>query len=171
MKRRLYFVIPDLNAAREIEKELLLKRIPDDQMHFLAKRGYDLEDLPEATTAQKTDIRHGSMMGLISGALAGTLIGILLYIFQDSLIPMKFGGILLMFLMGAVFGVWISGILIGSSTPNVKLLRFENALEEGHILLMLDVDKDMTESIKDYITSRHPNVKDYGMDPTIPAFP
>jgi hypothetical protein len=171
MKRRLYFVIPDLNTARQIEKELLLERINDDQMHFLGKRGLDLMDLPEANTAQRTDMLHGSLIGLVSGAAAGTIIGIVLYMLRDYLLPMELGGILLMFLMGAIFGVWISGLLIGTSTPNVKLERFQNTLEEGHILLMVDIAKDDVDKIKHIILSHHPNVQDFGMDPTIPAFP
>ena len=171
MKRRIYFVIPDLNTARLIEKELLLERIPDDQMHFLARRDLDLMDLPEATTVQKTDLLHGSLMGFVSGALTGTVIGIVLYVFRGVLLPMELGGILLLFLLGGIFGIWISGILIGTSTPNVKLERFNNTLEEGHILLMVDVAKDDVDDVKKKILSHHPDVQDFGIDPTIPAFP
>ena len=64
MRNRLYFVLPDVASASEIEKELLLAHVEDRHMHFLAKRGTDLKGLPEASVTQKTDLMHGMGIGL-----------------------------------------------------------------------------------------------------------
>lgn len=45
MNRRLYFVLPDVEIAQAVEKDMLLARIEDGRMHFLGKRGTDLKDL------------------------------------------------------------------------------------------------------------------------------
>ncbi len=171
MNRRLYFVLPNVEISRQIENDLLLARISEDHMHFLGKRGTDLLDLPEATTAEKTDLVHGSLIGLVSGALVGALIGLGLYLFQDYVFPMEMGVILIFFLLGGVFGVWVSGILIGSSTPNVKLREFEQAMQDGHILLMVDVPVERVDEIRNIVLTHHPEAEDHGKDPTIPAFP
>lgn len=171
MNRRLYFVLPDVETSTRVEKDLLLARISDEHMHFLGKRGTDLGDLPEATTAQKTDLLHGLMVGLMSGGAAGAVIGFILYFLRDYIFPMELGVVLLFFLLGGVFGAWVSGILIGSSTPNTKLEEFEQTLQEGHILLMVDVPVERVDEIRKLVLSHHPEAEDHGRDPTMPAFP
>jgi len=171
MNRRLYFVLPDVPVSRQIEHDLLLARISDEHMHFLARRDTDLMDLPEATTAQKTDLVHGSFIGLVSGALFGGLIGLVLYLLRNYITQVEPGIILLFFVLGGVFGVWVSGILIGSSTPNVKLKEFEKTIQEGHILLMVDVPVERVDEIRKIVLTHHPEAEDHGKDPFIPAFP
>ncbi|MBI4006692.1 MAG: DUF1269 domain-containing protein [Gammaproteobacteria bacterium] len=171
MNRRLYFVLPDVDISRQIENDLLLAHISDDHMHFLGKRGTDLLDLPEATSAQKTDLVHGIFIGLMSGAAVGAIIGLILYLFRDYIFPMEIGVVLLFFILGGIFGAWVSGMLIGTSTPNVKLKEFEQTMQEGHILLMLDVPVERVDEIRKIILTHHPEAEDHGKDPTIPAFP
>ncbi|MGH8120826.1 MAG: DUF1269 domain-containing protein [Gammaproteobacteria bacterium] len=171
MNRRLYFVLPDVTVSRQIEHDLLLARISDEHMHFLAKRDTDLMDLPEATTAEKTDLVHGSFIGLVSGAMFGGLFGLVLYLFRNYITQVEPGIILLFFLLGGVFGVWVSGMLIGTSTPNIKLKEFEKAIQAGRILLMVDVPVQRVDEIRKIVLTHHPEAEDHGKDPFIPAFP
>jgi hypothetical protein len=39
MRRRLYFVLPDVDSARRTADDLLLARVEDRHMRFLARRG------------------------------------------------------------------------------------------------------------------------------------
>ncbi len=172
MNRRLYFILPDVEVSRLVLRDLLLARVSENHMHFLGKRGMDLEDLPEATSAERSDITHGMQVGIVSGALGGAIIGLGVYGMQviSGMKPM-YEIILLLFILGAAFGVWVSGVLIGSSTPNTKLKQFEHAIDEGHILLMLDVPKDKVDEVRELILKHHPEAEDHGIEPTIPAFP
>src|ERR1044072_4459728 len=77
MKKRLYFMLPDIQSARSMLDEMLLARVEERRIHFLAKRGTLPDDLPEASVLQKTDIVHGAEMGLVIGGVAGTLGGAL----------------------------------------------------------------------------------------------
>lgn len=172
MERRLYFVLPDVETARKVEDDLLLARIDDSHMHFLGKRGTDLMDLPEATIEQKTDLFHGIKVGLFSGALTGAVMGLVIYFLQGLIdIKVQPGIVLLFFLLGAVLGVWISGFLIGSSTPNVELEKFQSSMDEGHILLILDLPKERVEEVQNIVHQHHPEARDYGMEPIKPVFP
>ena len=40
MRRRLYFIMPDLPSARRMMDDLLLARIEERHIHFLARRSY-----------------------------------------------------------------------------------------------------------------------------------
>ncbi len=42
MTHRLFFVLPDVTSARQMADDLLLARVEDRRMHFLAKRDTDL---------------------------------------------------------------------------------------------------------------------------------
>jgi hypothetical protein len=48
MRRRLYFVLPDVESAKRTANDLLLARVDDRHMRFLARRGTSLEPLHEA---------------------------------------------------------------------------------------------------------------------------
>lgn len=170
MLRRLYFVLPDVETAQQVERELLLAKIEDRHMHFLAKEGTDLGDLPEASLAQKSDYVHGMGVGLIAGACAGAVLGIVgAYVYLGNT-PTAYAIVGLLALTGAAFGTWISG-MIGASVPNTRLKTFNETIDAGHILLMVDIHPDRIEDVKTLVTTLHPEAEDHGLEPTVPAFP
>ncbi len=170
MKRRLYFLLPNLDIARKIHDELLLARVEERNIHYHARPDLDLDDLPRATLLQKTDIVHGLQIGLIYGGLTGIFAGSVLIAVLD--LTLRSGGILIlaMALAGALVGAWSSS-LVAVSVPNAQLKKFERALEQGQILLMVDVPKERVDEITDGIRRHHPEADAEGVEPTIPAFP
>lgn len=168
MRRRLYFLLPDMKHARQVFKDLLLARIEERHIHFLAREGKDLGDLPEATLLQKSDAVHGLGVGLLVGGLVGAAAGVVALLFPPSGLVMGLGVILIMALLGSLIGIWASG-MIASDVPNTHLERFDKDLKRGKILMMLDVPKDRMDEITHTI-GRHKAVVQ-GSDPTIPAFP
>lgn len=170
MRRRMYFLLPDLRSAKKVEEDLLLARIEERHMHFLAKRGTDLGDLPEASVAQKTDFVHGLKIGLIAGGGLGLVVGLIAMFTFDAGLMASFGIFLGLFVLGSVFGVFASG-LVAASAPNTMLKPFEQAIEDGNILLMVDVPKERVEEISQVIHKTHPEAANHGIEPSIPAFP
>lgn len=168
MRRRLYFVLPDRTSAEKIEEELLLARIDDDHIHFMAT--VELEGLPQASLLQSSDLTHGMALGLVCGGLTGAAVGLLLYLYPDVRSDVGLGLTLLLAIAGAVFGVWV-GSLVGVSVPNSRLKTFERDINEGHILLMVDVPKERVTEITALIKGHHPEAEVRGVDPSIPAFP
>jgi len=172
MNRRLYFVLPDVDISLEVEKDLLLAKVNDDLMHFMGKRGTNMKDLPEATALQKSDVVHGIKVGMFSGALGGAALGTIIYMLRDfigmQIVPAI---ILIFFIIGSVLGVWIGGLLIGSSAPNVTLHEFEHTIDEGHILLMIDVPVERVDEIREIVKSHHPEAEDHGEEAIFHAFP
>lgn len=170
MRNRLYFVLPDVNSAREVEDDLLLTRIEDRRMHFLAKRGTDLTGLHEASLLQKTDLIHGMEVGMVVGAAAGAALGLGLFFYPVLGTTLGVAKVFVGALGGALFGVWVAG-MIGISTPNRVLKQFEQTMEEGHVLLMVDVPRTQVEEVRQRVLARHPEAESHGVEPTIPAFP
>jgi hypothetical protein len=170
MKRRLYVVLPDLASAIETANDLLMARIEDRHMHFLGKRGMSMGALHEASVLQKSDVRHALFLGCGLGALGGMLLGVYLKLNPIGDIVFGAGTFLLTTLGGTAFGAWTS-TLIGLSTPNTELARFEAEIEAGKILLMVDVPVARVEEIEEMIARRHPEAVDKGVEPSMPAFP
>jgi len=169
MRTRLIFVLPGVEAAQEIERELLLARIEDRHMHFMAKRGTDLGDLPEASVAQKSDFKHGIWTGLVFGGGLGAVFGFVISLVPPMDSALGLGAVLLFALLGASFGIWASS-MIASSIPNSELTGYDEALDAGKVLLMVDVPHDRVEDITNLVGTRHPDVL-AGTDPRMPAFP
>lgn len=172
MTRRLYFILPDVDTSRKVEEELLLARIEEKRMHFLGKRGTDMKDLPEATHLQKTDLMRGIYVGLFAGAITGLLAGLYIY-FTPETVGMQVQPFVIFIcaVVAAVIGGWISGPLIGGSTPNAKLQQYQDALQDGNILLIIDVPSKRVEEVRQIIKQAYPGADDRGVDPTMPAFP
>ena len=170
MRRRLYFMLPDLKSARAMLDEMLLARIEVKHIHFLAKRGTLPPELPEASVLQKTDIVHGAQRGIAIGGAAGMLGGLLILLFPPEGVSLQLGTVLVAALIGALFGAWVSS-MVASAVPNSKLARFHPGIEEGKILMMVDVPMRRVQEISDLVVARHPEALSGGFEPTIPAFP
>jgi hypothetical protein len=170
MRRRLYFMLPDLGSATRTANDLLLARVEDRHMHFLGRRGMDLGPLRPSTYLQKSDLRHSLYLGLLLGAALGFVFGIYMYLTPGESVHTELVTVLVAALVGSLFGAWACS-LVGVSTPNVTLKRFQSELDAGRILLMVDVPKPRVEEIQDLIHSRHAEASDYGVDRHIPVFP
>jgi hypothetical protein len=167
---RLYFMLPNVASATATADELLLARIEDRRMHFLARRGADLGELHEASMLQKTDIRHGAAVGLMGGALLGIIAGTLVLLFPPTAEPLRLFVILATTVIGAFLGMWMS-TMVASAMPNSHLKRFEDDIARGSVLLMVDVTRNEREKVERIVTTRHPEAVAHGYEPTIPAFP
>ena len=170
MRRRMYYVMPDLPSARKIMDDLLLARIEERHIHCLARRGTPMEGLHEANVLQKTDLVHGAQVGLLVGALLGCIVGgaVVWYFPIEGI--WQTVTVLAASIIGALFGVWVSS-MVGSSIPNSRLRQFDALIEDGKILVMVDVPDHRTEEIKSLLGARHPEVLRQSLEPHIPAFP
>lgn len=170
MRRRLYFMVPDVASARHIRDELLLTRIEDAHIHVLAKEGLPLGDLHEASILQKTDFVHGAAVGLAIGGGIGIIAGLVAIFFPPAGVDLQLVTILITALIGAAFGAWVSS-MVASAIPNSRHKAFESGIEAGRILMMADVPARRVAEIRKRIAAHYPEAMDSGVEPAIPAFP
>ena len=170
MRLRMYVTLPNVAAARELANDLLLARIEDRHMHFLARRGTDLGELHEASYLQKTDAVHGGFVGLVIGGVMGAALGAVLVNFPLAGISLEMVVVLIAAIVGAGLGTWVAA-MVGLQVPNSRLRAFERDLVEGHVLLILDVPASRYQEIREVIARKHPEAVDRGNEPTVPAFP
>ena len=168
--RRLYFLLPSLSITHQVVDELLLKRIDDHHIHVVAREGTPLGDLPEANLLQKSDFIPAIERGLAVGGITGMLAGLAAVTFPPAGLVLGGGAILGTSLAGAGIGAWVAG-MIGVDVRNTQIDRFQQAIERGEILVMVDVAKDRVEMIEELVHSHHPQAEMGGTEPHIPAFP
>lgn len=171
MRRRLYWLLPDLASARRAMDGLLLARIAEPHIHFVAREGADMTGLHEANVLQTSDVVRAAEIGLVLGGAVGAVLGLAAAvsfpIVGDS--P-QWGMAGVLSVLGAGFGAWASS-MIGISAPSHRLRRFREAIDGGQILLMVDVPRSRIKEIEARLQAQHPEARLEGMEPSVPAFP
>jgi len=170
MRLRMYVTLPDVPSARSLANDLLLARIEDRRMRFLARRGTDLGELHEASYLHKTDAIHGAFVGLVVGGVLGALVGAVIVNYPPGGVSLEMVAVLVAALIGAILGAWVA-TMVGLQVPNSRLGAFQKELEDGRVLLMLDVPASRYEDVRDIIARNHPQAINRGNEPTVPAFP
>jgi hypothetical protein len=155
MRRRLYFVLPDVDSARRSADDLLLARIEDRHMRFLARRGTELDPLHEAGYLDKTDMIHGAAVGLALGAVIGALVGVMVVAYPPEGTNPQLVSVLIGMLIGAPLGGWMAS-MAGAAVPNSRLRQFQADLEAGRVLMMVDVPFGRVDEITEMVLARHP---------------
>ena len=171
MRRRIYWLLPDLASAIRTENDLLLARIAWQHIHFVGREDADMTGLHAANVLQTSDVVRSAQAGLVIGTAVGAVLGVvgaLLVPFGEK--PSYAGMAAVLAIVGAGFGAWASS-MIGISTPSHRLKRFEPAIEQGQILLMADVPRSRVEEIEARLQASHPEAHLEGVEPNIPAFP
>jgi len=160
MMIRLYYLLKDVMQAQKMVDKLLIKRVDISHMHFVADEGVNLKGLPEASLMQKSDIKHSLFMGLSSGALLGLLAGFLFHYALD-MSPSA------LMIVSTILGAFIGGFsasLVGIRMLNYKFKQCETNLEQGEIMMMIDVPENRSEEIEQYIKKASPHAKLKGID-------
>jgi hypothetical protein len=166
-----YWLLPDLASARRTMDDLLLARIAEQHMHFVAREDVDMTGLHAANVLQTSDVIRAAQVGLVIGGSVGALLGVFAAVFFPIVgNEPQWGIAAVLAIVGGGFGAWASS-MIGVSTPSHRLRRFEPAIEKGQILLMVDVPRSRVEEIETRLQTLHPEAHLEGVEANIPAFP
>jgi hypothetical protein len=167
MRHRLYYLLPDIECARRTFDDLLLKRIEQRYVHFLAA-GTLPSDLPEANFLHKTDIVRGAEAGMLVGAVLGMGLGAIIVLYFDMTSEALV--VTTSTLVGVLFGGWAAS-LVAAAIPNTRLKDFYPEIEKGKVLMIADIPARRVTEIESVLAERHPEMRFRGEEPTIPVFP
>jgi hypothetical protein len=156
--RRLFFLTPNVDSCHAIVKELEATGVPERHLHVIASIQQALDDLPEAGVLQKTELLHGIEVGAGLGGTAGILGGLLAMTFPPAGLVLGGGALLAGAAAGAGFGAVVTALL-SSHEHNHDLDSFQRAIEQGQVLLMVDVPKKEVDATKALILEHHPEAK------------
>jgi hypothetical protein len=171
MRRRIYWLLPDVASSRRTMNDLLLAQIEVGHIHFVAKEGTDMTGLHEANVLQTSDLIRAAEAGLCIGIATGGIVGAVLAVAYPIVGDAPQWGLIgALAIAGACFGAWASS-MIGIATPSARLKRFRPAIEAGQLLLMVDVPRSRVAEIEARLQALHPEAHFEGEEPNVPAFP
>jgi len=168
MRKRIYWLLPDLGSARRTMDELLLARITEHHIHFVAAEGSTMDGLHPANVLQTSDLVEAAQSGALIGSGLGAAGGVAATFAFDPTSPGAL--VIAIAAVGAMLGTWSSS-MIGSSTPSRRLRRFERAIADGQYLLIADVPRTRVREIELLLERTHPEAHFEGVEPNVPAFP
>ena len=156
MRRRLYFMLPDVVHCQQLVAELQQAGMAERDIHVIARDDIPLEGLHRASALQKTELVHGVELGEGVGGIAGMLGGILAITFPPAGVVLGGGAMVLATTFaGASFGTIVSA-LIARDIPNHELEAFQTWIAEGQILLILDIPTAQVDEMSQLIRTTHP---------------
>ena len=167
--KRLCFISPNEDHTRRVVGVLKEHDIPEKHIYLVAKEGLKLEDLPDEGP-EKDDFLPAYERGLAFGGTAGAAAGLFALAFPPAGVVVGGGAALLITLFGAGLGGFATG-LAGSAFPSSRLQEFEEEMEEGKILVLVDVPKEEVKQYEELIRREDPAVEIYGTEPTAPVIP
>jgi hypothetical protein len=170
MRRRVYWLLPDLASARAAMDDLLLAHVALGHMHFLARNDCEMSGLPAANVLQTSDVLPSAEAGLVVGAGVGGLLGAIAAVSFPAVGEEPLWSLLpALVLGGALVDAWTAS-MIGISAPNRRLRRFTAQIEQSRILLMVDVPVRRVAEIEARLHALHPEGSLEASEPEMPAF-
>ena len=171
MKTRIYWLMPDLASARRVMHDLVQARVDAAHIHFAGPEGADMRGLHAANVWQTSDLVHAAESGLLIGSVVGVVAGLA----AALLFPIVGDGpqwemAAALAVLGGLFGAWSSS-MIGISIPSPRLARFQSAIAQGQILLMIDAPRPQAQTVTALLRAAHPEAHFEGVEPHAPAFP
>jgi len=168
MKRH-YFISDDLDDLAEIERGLDAAGITPPQVHVLSNddAGLTLKQLHQVEAVLRKDVVHGTERGAAVGIAGAATI---LLLFWVSGLAESYTWVPPIFLAIVVLGfcTWEGG-LIGIQEPNVNFRRFQEELQAGKHILLVDVNDHQTKALR-HIAVAHPGLEAAGVGEATPGW-
>jgi hypothetical protein len=168
MKRH-YFISDDLDDLAEIERGLDAAGITPPQVHVLSNddAGLTLKQLHQVEAVLRKDVVHGTERGAAVGIAGAAAI---LLVFWVSGLAESYTWVPPIFLAIVVLGfcTWEGG-LIGIQEPNVNFRRFQEELQAGKHILLVDVNDHQTKALR-HIAVAHPGLEAAGVGEATPGW-
>ena len=158
MRQQLKYLLPDIKAANRASEALLLARIDNKNICFLAKPGVELGQLQAASPLESTNIINEGERGILIGASIGLVFGLITYFFQPWITAsmhvnwMVLVGILMV--LGAALSA-IGAAVFGSNFFNDDLEMYKKRIDEGAILMIVSAPFQRSNEISKIVSKLH----------------
>ena len=139
MKIRRVYSTSSLPAAEAAVRAVRSAGIPDEDVSLVARGDIELQAMPEHQKEAPTDFKHAAIRGAGIGGATGLLAGLVAVAIPP--LGLTLAGVALTTLGGAAVGTWASS-LVGASLPDPVRRKFEDEIESGRILVVIDGEEE-----------------------------
>ncbi|KGR53179.1 hypothetical protein [Xanthomonas vasicola] len=138
MKLRRVYSTADLDSAQRVLQAARGAGIDNDALSLIARSDIVLQDVPDERKDAKTDFLPAAARGAATGGAAGLVAGLVAIAVPP--IGLTLAGAGVMALAGALVGSW-SSALIGATVPDPVRRQFEDEIQAGRVLVILDAEQ------------------------------
>ncbi len=135
MKTRHVYSTPDLLTVAAAMAAARGAGIEDANLLLVARSDIELESIPDSRREADTGMMPAAARGAGIGGAAGVLAGLVAV--AVPAVGITLAGAAAFGFAGAMIGTWTSA-LMGSSLPDPIRVKFEDEIEAGKILLLVD---------------------------------
>lgn len=146
MKLKLEFLLPDIKSANKACEKMLIARVEEKNIHFLARPNINLGALQAATALEKTNMVHEGERGMLIGAGLGLLAGLYVLNFPPWITksPLWYTDshwyiVLPVTVLAGAFSVAFGAALLGVNLFNSDLKGYKTRIDKGEILMIVRV--------------------------------
>ncbi len=159
-KKRLYCLLPNIEYSEILINQLKKTGTTERDIYIVTgEKNTQSMNPHKFVKLQKTELTHGLILGISVGSSAGLLGGLLAVIFPPGGILPLAGELMLLTttLTGLLFGSVVSA-LVAADIPNYELIRFQDYLNKGRILLILNVPDQQFDDKVALIKNDYPDI-------------
>jgi hypothetical protein len=135
--KRYIYAFDSADAARSAVTLLQRQGVGDQCISLIARTDIELEEIPERFLDASTDFAPALGRGAALGGITGLFAGIVATAIPPLGIAMGGPALIAFFAGGALLGTWASA-LVGSGVPDEVRRKFEEEIEAGNVLVVID---------------------------------
>lgn len=139
MKIKHVHLVNDLATAAKAVATARAAGAQEDDIALIARSDVEMERIPDDFRTSNTDFAPAALKGLFGGGAAGLVAGLVAMAIPG--LGVTLAGAAAITAVGAATGTWSSS-LIGASLPDPVRQRFEDEIESGRILVVVDASED-----------------------------
>ncbi len=152
-----------------VVQDLTNDGIEEKYIYAIAKSSLPLDELPDGGP-DDDDFLPAFERGVALGGATGLFAGLVALVFPPAGFVIGGSAILLVGVMGASLGGLLAG-MAGAAYPSSRLKAFEQDIDAGKILIMVDVPRSRVSHVDDLIRRLDPEVGIEGIEPVAPIIP
>ncbi|GAB3671390.1 DUF1269 domain-containing protein [Salinisphaera aquimarina] len=159
--RKLYCLLPDEHALRAVIGELHTAGVDTGRIGIVAHRNIRFDE--HLSAEELGQIRHSDLLpslekGAAAGGVTGLCAGLVALVFPPAGFALGGTALIGTTVAGAGFGAWMAS-MVGISLPHQDIEAFSQAIEDGALLLLIDIETERQDEIAAHIRRHHPNVR------------
>jgi hypothetical protein len=142
MKTRHVYSTLNLERARSAMRAARDAGIPDEDLSLIARSDIEMDKIPEERKDIRTDFTPAAIRGLAEGGATGVVAGLIAMAIPP--LGVTLAGAVGVAAAGALVGAWTNA-LMGASSPDPVRQKFEDEIEAGRILVVVDGDGEAAQ--------------------------
>jgi hypothetical protein len=154
MKERLFFFVPEADAAKRVIENIEKFGIDEADLHVIARDDVKMEPLPEPDLQHRSDVVDAAKRGAVTGGTIGLIGSVVAVTLPAAGLTLGGGAILAGTALGTALGTWFS-TLVGVSVPNQDVDEYRNRIERGELMIIVDCEGETLKRLQSLMRERH----------------